>query len=169
MSTPDPMPAGNTPDARPGAPASTPAVTLSSTLVLTRALKLAGILTIALIIVGGVVGYFVDSWTGVLSAVIGAAMAFVFLGITAASILIANRSYSSPLYTVMFFAIVLGSWLVKFVIFIVVALLLRNQPFIDKYLLFGFLIVGVIMTLVIDVVVVARTRLPYVSDATLPK
>ncbi|GGF25637.1 hypothetical protein [Subtercola lobariae] len=144
------------------------APTLSSTPVLTKALKFAAVLTVALIIVGGVVGYFVDSWVGVLSAVIGAAMAFVFLGITAGSILIANRSYASPLFTATFFAIVLGSWIIKFVLFIVVALLLRNQPFINKYVLFGFLIIGVILTLVVDVVVVARTRLPYVSDVELP-
>jgi membrane-bound metal-dependent hydrolase YbcI (DUF457 family) len=58
---------------------------------------------------------------------------------------------------------------VKFVLFIVVALLLRDQPWINKLLLFGFLIIGVVLTLVVDVVVVARTRLPYVSDVVLPQ
>ena len=163
----EPVSAANSPSATPGN-AGPARVTLSSTPILARALKIAAILTIALIIVGGVVGYFVDSWVGVLSAVIGAAMAFVFLGITAGSILIANRSYESPLFTATFFAIVLGSWIIKFVLFIVVALLLRDQPFINKFLLFGFLIIGVVMTLVVDVVVVARTRMPYVSDVKLP-
>ncbi|MEA9985191.1 MULTISPECIES: hypothetical protein [Subtercola] len=144
-------------------------VTLSSTPILIRALKVAAIVTVALIVVGGVAGYFIDSWVGVTSAVIGSAMAFVFLAITAASILIANRSYASPLFTVMFFSIVLGAWLLKFVLFIVVALLLRDEPWINKVVLFGFLIVGVIGTLVVDVVVVSRTRMPYVSDAGLPK
>jgi hypothetical protein len=166
----EPVSAANNPSSdnpKTGGAGATP-VTLSSTPVLINALKIAAVLTIALIIVGGVIGYFVDSWVGVLSAVIGAAMAFVFLGITAGSILIANRSYSSPPFTATFFAIVLGSWILKFVLFIVVALLLRDQPFINKFLLFGFLIVGVILTLVVDVVVVARTRLPYVSDVSLP-
>ncbi|MEF2978221.1 hypothetical protein [Subtercola sp. YIM 133946] len=170
------MPADRTPGDRTpgdrapgGAPGAGAPVTLSSTPVLVRSLKLAALLTVVLIVVGGVVGYAVDGWVGVTSAVIGAAMSFVFLGITAGSILVANRSYSSPLFTVTFFAIVLGSWILKFVLFIVAALLLRDQPWIDKFVLFGFLIIGVVLTLVVDVVVVARTRLPYVSDVALPQ
>ncbi|CAN5367342.1 hypothetical protein BH09ACT6_BH09ACT6_01910 [soil metagenome] len=144
-------------------------VTLSSTPILMRALRVAGILTVALIVIGGVVGFLLDGWVGVTSAVIGAAMAFVFLAITATSILVANRYYSSPLFTTLFFAIVLGAWLLKFVLFIVAALLLRNQPWTDNGILFTCLIIGVIGTLVVDVVVVARSRMPYASDATLPE
>ncbi|WP_216363433.1 hypothetical protein [Subtercola boreus] len=145
---------------------STP--TLSSTPILRRALRVGALFTVGLIVVGGVAGYLVDSWTGVTSAVIGAAMAFVFLAITAASILIANRYYASPLFTALFFAIVLGAWLLKFVIFLVVALLLRGQPWVNPAVLFLCLIVGIIVTLVVDMVVVVRSRLPYASDVVLP-
>jgi hypothetical protein len=147
---------------------SFPTPTLSSTPILRRALVVGAVFTVALIVVGGVVGYFVDSWTGVTSAVIGAAMAFVFLAITAASILIANRYYASPLFTALFFAIVLGAWLLKFVIFLVVALLLRGQDWVNTPVLFLCLIIGVIGTLVVDMVVVIRSRMPYASDVSLP-
>jgi hypothetical protein len=158
----EPVSAANTPTN------SSSSDTLSSSRVFRKVLRTAGLFTLGLLVVGGVLGYFVDSWVGVVSAVIGSAMAFVFLGITAGSILIANRSYASPLFTATFFAIVLGAWIVKFALFILVALLLRDQPWVNKFLLFGFLIIGVALTLVVDMVVIARTRLPYVSDVTAP-
>jgi hypothetical protein len=96
---------------------------------------------------------------GALSVVIGAVMAAVFLGITAASILVAIK-YD----IVAFFAIVLGAWLIKFVIFLVLAILLRDQPWINISSLFLALIAGVIGSLVVDVVVVMKTRMPYISD-----
>lgn len=110
-------------------------------------------------VVGALIGAMVVGPIGVWSAVIGAAMAAVFLGITALSILIAVR-----FDIVAFFGIVLGAWLLKFVIFIVVALALRNQPWISSTVLFLTLICGVAVSLVVDVVVVMKTRMPYVSD-----
>jgi hypothetical protein len=110
-------------------------------------------------LVGAIIGAVVVGPIGVWSAVIGAAMAAVFLGITALSILIAVR-----FDIVAFFGIVLGAWLLKFVLFIVVALALRNQPWISSTVLFLTLICGVAVSLVVDVVVVMKTRMPYVSD-----
>ena len=61
-----------------------------------------------------------------MSALIGTLMAVVFLGITAASILLANRFASSDLFVGVFFGIVLGGWLLKFVVFIVLVVVLRD-------------------------------------------
>jgi len=112
-----------------------------------------------LAVVGEVVGFLIASGVGALSAVLGAAFAAVFLGVTAASILVAVR-----FDIVAFFGIVLGAWLLKFVIFIVAAMLLRNQPWINAPILFLTMIIGVVMSLTIDVVVVMKSRMPYVSD-----
>ena len=60
------------------------------------------------------------------------------------------------------------AWLLKFVVFIVSALLLKNQPWISAPILFLTMIVGVVVSLVIDVVVVAKSRMPYASDVRLP-
>ena len=131
----------------------------SSVPVLRRTLAYGFAFAAAIAVVGGVVGLLVAGPIAAWSAVIGAVMAGVFLGITALSILIAVR-YD----IVAFFGIVLGAWLLKFVAFIVVALALRDQPWINPTALFLSLIAGVISSLVVDVVVVMKTRMPYVSD-----
>ncbi len=48
------------------------------------------------------------------------------------------------------------------------AIVLRDQPWINPVVLFLSLIAGVIGSLVLDVIVVSRSRIPYVSDARLP-
>ena len=135
----------------PGVPSSVP--------VLRRTLAYGFAFAAAIAVVDGVIGLLVAGPIAAWSAVIGAAMAGVFLGITALSILIAVR-----FDIVAFFGIVLGAWLLKFVAFIVAALALRDQPWINPTALFLSLIAGVIASLVVDVVVVMKTRMPYVSD-----
>ena len=131
----------------------------SSVPVLRRTLAYGFAFAAAIAVVGGVIGLLVAGPIAAWSAVIGAVMAGVFLGITALSILIAVR-----FDIVAFFGIVLGAWLLKFVSFIVAALALRDQPWINPTALFLSLIAGVIASLVVDVVVVMKTRMPYVSD-----
>ena len=131
----------------------------SSVPVLRRTLAFGFAFAAAIAVVGGVIGLLVAGPIAAWSAVIGAVMAGVFLGITALSILIAVR-----FDIVAFFGIVLGAWLLKFVAFIVAALALRDQPWTNPTALFLSLIAGVIASLVVDVVVVMKTRMPYVSD-----
>ncbi len=136
----------------------------SSQPILKKALVVGGIAAAIVIVVMSVIGFAVDDGKGLLSAALGSATAFVFLGITAASILISNLFVKSDLYVVWFFVIVLGSWIIKFVLFIVAALLLRDQPWINPTLFFISVIVGVMVSLVIDMIVVTKSRIPYVGD-----
>jgi hypothetical protein len=136
---------------------------MSAIPVLRRALVAGGVFAVVLALVGGSIGFLVADGPGVASGLLGAVIAGVFLGITAASILLASR-YD----IVAFFGIVMGAWLLKFVLFIVLAVILRDQPWIDPTVLFVTLVVGVVGTLVIDLVVVAKSRMPYVSDIALP-
>ena len=140
----------------------------SSTPVLRNVLRYGLILAGAIAIVGMLLGGLFAGWIGVTSALIGTAMAAVFLSITALSILIANRFIGSDLFVGLFFGIVLGGWIVKFVLFIVLAIVLKDQPWINPVVLFLSLIAGVVGSLVVDMIVVLRSRIPYVSDATLP-
>ncbi len=140
----------------------------SSEPVLRNVLKWGGFLAIGIAVVGAVVGYLFAGWIGVTSALIGTAMAVVFLGITAASILLANRFFGSDIYVPVFFGIVLGGWLLKFVLFIILAFALKGQPWINPAVMFLTLIAGVLGSLVVDVLVVFRSRMPYASDVTLP-
>lgn len=131
-----------------------------------RRIILAGaVLTFGLAGIGGVIGYFVASWPGLVSVLVGAVMAFIFLTLTVVSIVIANRFWASPLFSALFFAIVLGGWLLKFVLFIVVIVVLKNQEWLNSFVLYLTVIVGVIATLVLDVVLVVKARIPYVADS----
>lgn len=139
----------------------------SSTPILRSLLKYGLILALFLAIVGVIVGGIYAGWVGAISALIGTAMAAVFLGITAVSILIANRFIGSELFVGIFFGIVLGGWIVKFVVFIILSMVLRHQPWISPLVLFLSLIIAVIGSLVVDLTVVMRSRLPYVADSAL--
>jgi len=131
----------------------------SSVPILKRSLAFGFLFAAVIAVLGGGLGWLTVGPIGALSVVIGAVMAAVFLGITAASILVAIK-YD----IVAFFAIVLGAWLLKFVLFLVLAIVLRDQPWINTTALFLALIAGVIGSLVVDVVVVMKTRMPYISD-----
>ncbi|MGO4299563.1 hypothetical protein [Leifsonia sp. RAF41] len=153
---------------QPGPTPARPAAQPTSTPVLRDVLKYGLILAGAIAIVGMLLGGLFAGWVGVTSALIGTAMAAVFLSITALSILIANRFIGSDLFVGLFFGIVLGGWIVKFVLFLVLAVVLRSQPWINPTVLFLSLIAGVIGSLVVDMIVIFRSRMPYASDVTLP-
>ncbi|KRC50500.1 hypothetical protein ASE16_05620 [Leifsonia sp. Root227] len=167
---------GGTPaDGRPAEPVTPPAAAQaalpaqpSSTPILKDVLKYGLILAVIIAVVGMILGGVFAGWIGVTSALIGTAMAVVFLSITALSILIANKFVGTDLFVGLFFGIVLGGWLLKFVLFLVLAFVLRDQPWINPVVLFLSLIAGVIGSLVVDMIVVFRSRVPYVSDVTLP-
>jgi hypothetical protein len=138
---------------------------MSSNKVFVDALKYGALLAIGIALVGGVIGFFLDGSRGVVSALIGTALSAVMLAITAGSILFANRFYGSDLFVGAFFGIVLGGWLLKFVVFLVLVFLLADQPWVNRVIMLVCVIVG---SLVVDMVVVARSRVGYVSDAQLP-
>lgn len=133
--------------------------------ILLRALRWGIITTVVLIVLFAGIGWFAAGSRGLVGGVLGAAIGGVLLGITVGSIAFANRYIESPSYMVIFFGIVLGSWLVKFVGFIVAAVLLRDQPWLDPTIMFFGIISGVLVSVVSDVLVISRSRVPYVSDA----
>ena len=150
----------------PPGPASAPVI--SSTPILRTTLMWSAAVTGALAIVGAVVGLLVAGAPGLWSALAGVLLAAVFLAITGVSILIANRWYGDALYVPIFFGIVLGGWILKFVVFIVVLLVLRGQPWVDTTVFFVAVVAGIVASLVVDVVVLMRMRIPHVSDVSLP-
>ncbi len=141
---------------------------VASNPVLRRVLTLGSIVTAVLAVAGAVIGYFVAGTSGLFSALVGVVLAALFLAITGASILIANRWNGDPLYPTLFFAIVLGGWIVKFIVFLVALFLLRDQPWLQREVFLVALIASIVATLVVDVVVMRSMRIPYVSDTTLP-
>lgn len=136
--------------------------------ILARALVYGGILTVGIALVGSVVGYLVAGVPGLASALIGAGLTAILMGLTALSILLAARVTKGEASSTLFFGIVLGVWLLKFVAFIVILVLLRNQPFIEPLVMFFSILVAVIGSLVVDVVAYVGARVPYVGDVALP-
>jgi hypothetical protein len=136
--------------------------------ILARALVYGAILTVAIAVVGSIVGYLIAGGAGLVSALIGAGLTALFMGFTALSILLAANVTKGEASSTLFFGIVLGVWLLKFVVFIVILVVLRNQPFIEPLILFFSILVAVIGSLVVDVIAYIGARVPYVGDIELP-
>ena len=145
-----------------------PANQPTSVPILRRILIYGAALALGIAVVGAIVGGIVAGWPGVISALVGTLIAVLFMGITAASILIANRYAGRESAIGAFFGIVMGGWIVKFVVFLVLIVLLKDQPWVEPVVLFLSIIAGVVGSLVVDAVVVLKSRMTYVSDVTLP-
>ncbi len=141
---------------------------VSSNPILRRTLAWSGAVAVVLAVAAGAIGFAVAQGEGLISGLIGVAIAVAFLAITAGSILVANRWYGQPLYVPYFFAIVLGGWIIKFIVFFVLLVLIKDQPWLVDLVFFLALVAGVVASLVIDAIVLMRMRLPIVSDTQLP-
>lgn len=149
-------------------PTPSPAAQPTSVPVLRRILVYGAILALAIAVVGAIVGGIVAGVTGIVSALVGTLLAVVFMGITAASILVANRYAGRESAVGAFFGIVMGGWIVKFVVFLVIVVVLKDQPWVQPVVLFLSIIAGVLGSLVVDAIVVLKSRMTYVSDVALP-
>ncbi len=143
---------------------------ISSTPILRTTLMWSAIVTGALAVLGGTLGFVFGGVTGLWAALVGVLIGALFLAITAISILIANRWYGDPLYVPIFFGIVLGGWILKFVVFLIALLVIREQSWFasTSMIFFLALVAGVLASLAVDVVVLTRMRVPHVSDVELP-
>lgn len=141
---------------------------VSSNPILRRTLAWSAVSAVILAVIAGGIGFAVDGVNGLLSGLLGVLLAFLFLGITAGSILFANRWFGDPIYVQLFFAIVLGGWLLKLGIFLVVMMMLSGQPWISPLVFFLSIVAGIAMSLIVDVIVLTKMRLPNVSDISLP-
>lgn len=127
-----------------------------------RVLRWSAVVAAIVAVVGGLIGFFVAGWPGVVSALIGAAITLVFAGITVLSLILAAR-----VDTLYFMAVILGAWLLKFVLFLGVLFAIKGQPFIHDWMLWGSVVAAVIGTLIVDVACVVTARLGHVSDVKL--
>ena len=119
--------------------------------VMMRALKWGVIMTVVLMIAAGSIGYLISEIPGLTGGLLGALFAGVFVGLTAGSIAFANRFIDREYYLALFFGIVLGSWVVKFLVFLLAAFLLKEQAWLSPKIMFVTIILGVLISLAIDV------------------
>jgi len=136
---------------------------MTPTPVLSRALLYGAILAVAIAAVGGVLGFLYAGTEGLISAIIGAGITALFMALTALSIVIAQRITKDDPNITLFFGVILGVWLLKFVVFIVIVVILRGQPFLEPMVFFLAVLAAVIGSLVVDMLAFLRSRVPYVA------
>lgn len=123
-----------------------------------KILKQGAFLIGGIAVLGGVIGFFVASVAGLVSALIGAAMALVFVSMTALSVWLGGKLSLGG-----FFGVVLGGWIAKLLIFIGLVLLLKGAAFIVGPILFICIVASVIGSLILDAIAVVKTRIPTVE------
>jgi len=126
------------------------------------------VVTSVIAIVAATAGALLSELPGMLGALVGAALGYALLGLTPLSIMWGFRLGKGDVLSPGFFAAVLGTWLLKFVVFLAAVLWLGDQEWLDRTVLFLTIVAAVVATLVTDLVVVVKSRMPYVSDVTLP-
>ena len=102
-----------------------------------------------------------------LGAFVGVAIGFGFLALTPLSIIWGLKAGRGNMLEPGFFAVVLGMWLVKFVVFIALIFWLGDLTWAHRETLFLTIVASLLAGLTTDVVVMIRSRMPYV-DVTLP-
>jgi hypothetical protein len=108
--------------------------------------------------VGSLAGYLVEGTNGVVSALIGSALAFVFGALTVISMMVGRK-----LSLAGFFGVVMGGWLVKLIGFALLARSLQGAEFINGPVLFLTLVAAILGSLVIDSIAVLSARIPVVE------
>lgn len=141
---------------------------MSVSQVVRRALLVGAVVTAIIAIVAATWGALVAELEGMLGALVGSGLGFALLGLTPLSIMWGFKLGKGDVLSPGFFAAVLGVWLLKFVVFLAAVFWLGDQTWLDRTTLFLTIVVAVLAGLVTDLVVVAKSRMPYVSDVTLP-
>ena len=123
-----------------------------------KVLEQTALLTGLIASLGSLAGYFVEGMNGVVSALIGAGLAFAFGALTVLSMIIGRR-----LSLAGFFGVVMGGWLVKLIGFALLARSLQGAEFINGPVLFLTLVAAILGSLVIDSIAVLSARIPVVE------
>lgn len=112
-----------------------------------------------LAVVGGVVGYLVDGWTGLASAAVAVVLTLFFSGTTVISV--QRTAGQEPGRMVM---VVMGAWLVKMLVVFVVLAVLSRMDWVQPMVLGLVLAVGVVGSAFLDYRAVSGARMPHVGE-----
>ena len=126
--------------------------------VLAKVLKLGSLLIGSIAIIGSGVGFLAAGLPGLLGAVAGSGIALLFVTLTALSVL-----FGSKLSLGGFYAVVLGGWLLKMVLFMFGVALLSRIEGLNGVALFVTLVASILGSLAVDGYVVTTSKIPVVS------
>lgn len=133
-----------------------------------RAVYVGAAVTTIIVIAAATWGALRSELDGMLGALVGGALGYVLLGLTPLSIIWGFKLGKGDMLSPGFFGAVLGTWLVKFVAFLALVFWLGDQAWLDQVVLFVTIVAAIVAGLVTDLVVIAKARIPYVSDVKLP-
>jgi hypothetical protein len=125
-----------------------------------KALILTSALVGLIALLGMGIGYLVVGSIAIPSALIGSAIALVFSSVTILSIW-----FGSKLGLNGFFALLMGGWLIKIVVFALVLSVLSGADFISGPVLFLAVVASVLGTLAIESWVVLRSRVQTIGES----
>jgi hypothetical protein len=123
-----------------------------------RILRVGGIAAAVALPVSALLGFLADGAAGAWGALIGMGLAVAFFAVTIGVALVTARMDPTRLGIW-----VLGSWLVKMLLLVVVLALLRDADFYSRPALFVALLVGTAGSLLLEARIVTTTRVPYVE------
>ncbi|TQL01265.1 hypothetical protein [Cellulomonas sp. SLBN-39] len=129
--------------------------------VLRRALRDTLVLLGALAVLGVGVGWFVAGLPGVWGALVAVGLALVFSATTVVAML--RTLHAAPATMA---AVVMGTWLAKVLVVIVVLALIRDLDFYHRGVLAAVLALGVVGSALLDYRAVSGGRVPYVEPGT---
>lgn len=121
-------------------------------------LKALIVLLSALTVLGIPLGWVIAGGPGVWGAVLGVVVALIFSGTTIWSML-----YTADKDPNMTMAVVLGAWLAKMVLFLIILVVLREQDFYHRAIFAVVVLIGVIGSAILDMWAVSKGRTPYVT------
>ncbi|PFG37681.1 hypothetical protein ATL41_2450 [Flavimobilis soli] len=117
----------------------------------------------SLTVLGALVGFLVRGTEGLWGALIGAAIAALF-SLTTAVIMYATAD--KPIHVTT--ASAAGAWLGKMIVLVVVLVVLKDQEFYDKVVLFVVLTLAILGSLVVEMRGLAAARVPHVEPGEDP-
>jgi hypothetical protein len=123
-----------------------------------RILRVGSVAGALLLLTAALAGWLVRGEAGLWAGVVGALLPLGFFGVTVVVALASARMSATSLGVA-----VLGSWLVKMVLLIVVLVLLRDAQFYDRTVFGVVLLLGIVAALAVEALVVVRTRVPYIE------
>jgi hypothetical protein len=126
--------------------------------VFTKVLKLGSILIATIAVLGGAISFFAAGLPGLYGALIGSSIALVFVSLTAISVLFGGKLNLGG-----FYAVVLGGWLLKVVLFIGVIALINRIDGLNRVAIFVTLVASILGSLAVDAFVVTKAKIPAVS------
>jgi hypothetical protein len=124
-----------------------------------KAVAYGSVLAIAIAVIGSLVSVFSVGLPGVFAALIGAAISTSFSLMTIGSVWLGSKL---PLNG--FYALVLGGWLIKVVLFGVVLAILQGAQNFNGPVFFFAIVAGVLGGLAIDSWLVLKARIPTVDN-----